>query len=110
MLTIRGRVRPAVESTKVLLVKTSNADVVPLGQGIGKSELVAKVVWLKSAIEARGGKVADFGDMTVEEVVDRSAFAHTVALWPSSRGKLTTGLSQSSPGVEGLDRRTARPD
>ncbi|GAA5992372.1 hypothetical protein JCM10908_000451 [Rhodotorula pacifica] len=42
------------------------------GRGIGKSELVVKVVWLKSAIEARGGKVADFGEMTVEEVVDRA--------------------------------------
>lgn len=48
-----------------------------LSQGIGKSELVAKVVWLKSAIEARGGKVADFGDMTVEEVVDRSVSMET---------------------------------
>lgn len=41
------------------------------GRGIGKRELVSKVRWLKAAIEARGGNVADFGEMTAEEVVDR---------------------------------------
>lgn len=40
-------------------------------QGIGQRELITKVLWLKAAIEARGGKVADFGDMAVEEVVKR---------------------------------------
>ncbi|GAA5871230.1 hypothetical protein JCM16303_000687 [Sporobolomyces ruberrimus] len=42
------------------------------GRGVGKSELVKRVLWLKDAIEKRGGKVADFGIMTVEEVVDRT--------------------------------------
>jgi hypothetical protein len=73
MLTIRGRVRPAVESIRAAR-QASRANLYSLWQGIGKRELVAKVVWLKSAIEARGGKVADFGEMTVEEVVDRSGF------------------------------------
>ncbi|BGP40730.1 hypothetical protein JCM10450v2_004726 [Rhodotorula kratochvilovae] len=44
------------------------------GRGVGKTELVARVKWLKAAIEARGGRVADFGEMTVEEVVDRALF------------------------------------
>jgi len=30
------------------------------------------VLWLKEAIEKRGGQVADFGSMGVEEVVDRT--------------------------------------
>ncbi|CDR42043.1 RHTO0S06e09098g1_1 [Rhodotorula toruloides] len=42
------------------------------GRGVGKSELVSRVVWLKKAIEARGGRVADFGDMSPEEVVERA--------------------------------------
>ncbi|GAA6004275.1 lysophospholipid acyltransferase family protein [Rhodotorula paludigena] len=44
------------------------------GRGVGKSELVSRVQWLKSSIEARGGKVADFGEMAPEEVVDRALF------------------------------------
>ncbi|GAA5965561.1 hypothetical protein JCM3765_007380 [Sporobolomyces pararoseus] len=42
------------------------------GRGVGKSELIKRVLWLKEAIEKRGGQVADFGSMTVEEVVDRT--------------------------------------
>ncbi|GAA5915410.1 hypothetical protein JCM6882_001416 [Rhodosporidiobolus microsporus] len=42
------------------------------GRGVGKSELVKRVVWLKEAIEARGGQVADWGEMSVAEVVDRA--------------------------------------
>ncbi|KPV77785.1 uncharacterized protein RHOBADRAFT_48040 [Rhodotorula graminis WP1] len=42
------------------------------GRGVGKSELVTRVKWLKKAIEERGGRVADFGDMTLDEVVDRA--------------------------------------
>lgn len=84
MLTIRGRVRPAVASIRAARW-ARRANLYSLWQGIGKRELVAKVVWLKSAIEARGGKVADFGDMTVEEVVDRSGSAHAGGLYLSPR-------------------------
>ncbi|GAA6042860.1 hypothetical protein JCM8097_007194 [Rhodosporidiobolus ruineniae] len=42
------------------------------GRGVGKSELVARVLWLKAAIQDRGGQVADFGEMAPEEVVDRA--------------------------------------
>ncbi|GAA5826424.1 hypothetical protein JCM11251_002361 [Rhodosporidiobolus azoricus] len=42
------------------------------GRGVGKSELVKRVIWLKEAIEARGGQVADWGEMSVNEVVDRA--------------------------------------
>jgi len=53
-----------------------------LEKGVGKTELVARVKWLKAAIEARGGRVADFGDMSVEEVVDRCvSHAVLLSLW-----------------------------
>ncbi|GAA5896942.1 hypothetical protein JCM5296_002664 [Sporobolomyces johnsonii] len=42
------------------------------GRGVGKTELIKRILWLKAAIEARGGRVADFGDMPVEEVVERT--------------------------------------
>ncbi|GAA6059510.1 hypothetical protein JCM10212_002253 [Sporobolomyces blumeae] len=42
------------------------------GRGVGKTELVKRVLWLKQAIEDRGGKVADFGQMSAEEVVERT--------------------------------------
>ncbi|GAA5971080.1 hypothetical protein JCM11641_004135 [Rhodosporidiobolus odoratus] len=42
------------------------------GRGVGKGELVTRVLWLKAAIEARGGQVADFGEMGVEQVVQRA--------------------------------------
>ncbi|GAA5851497.1 hypothetical protein JCM8547_001112 [Rhodosporidiobolus lusitaniae] len=42
------------------------------GRGVGKSELIARVLWLKKAIEDRGGQVADFGEMSVEQVVSRA--------------------------------------
>ncbi|GAA5830872.1 hypothetical protein JCM3766R1_003456 [Sporobolomyces carnicolor] len=42
------------------------------GRGVGKSELIKRVLWLKEAIEKRGGQVADFGSMSVDEVVDRT--------------------------------------
>lgn len=41
------------------------------GRGVGKAELVQRVGWLRNAIEARGGKVADFAGMEIGEVVDR---------------------------------------
>ncbi|CAG8613436.1 4831_t:CDS:10, partial [Acaulospora morrowiae] len=42
------------------------------GRGVGKRELVRRVDWLKAAIIAKGGRVADFGGMTTDEVVDRA--------------------------------------
>ncbi|KAK4054685.1 hypothetical protein OIO90_003497 [Microbotryomycetes sp. JL221] len=42
------------------------------GRGVGKSELIQRVNWLRSAIEKRGGRVADFAGMDVESVVDRA--------------------------------------
>lgn len=41
------------------------------GRGVGKQELVERVGWLRSTIEARGGRVADFAGMDLESVVDR---------------------------------------
>ncbi|KAI9175858.1 hypothetical protein H9P43_006222 [Blastocladiella emersonii ATCC 22665] len=34
------------------------------GRGVGRSDLVAKIDWLRSQIVAKGGKVAEFGDPT----------------------------------------------
>ncbi|BGP16858.1 hypothetical protein JCM10213v2_004865 [Rhodosporidiobolus nylandii] len=42
------------------------------GRGIGQSELISRVLWLRQAIEARGGQVADWGEMGVEAVVERA--------------------------------------
>ncbi|KAM0789523.1 hypothetical protein ACM66B_000338 [Microbotryomycetes sp. NB124-2] len=42
------------------------------GRGVGKAELIQRVNWLRSAIEKRGGRVADFAGMDVESVVDRA--------------------------------------
>lgn len=41
------------------------------GRGVGRAELIDRVGWLKSAIEVRGGRVAEFAGMNIEEVVDR---------------------------------------
>lgn len=42
------------------------------GRGVGKAELVKKVGWLRNAIESRGGRVVEMGDMSLEEVVERA--------------------------------------
>lgn len=42
------------------------------GRGIGRSELVKRVEWLRSVITSRGYQVADFGQMSTEEVVVRA--------------------------------------
>lgn len=42
------------------------------GRGVGRSELIKRVEWLRSAIEKRGYQVADFGQMTTGDVVDRA--------------------------------------
>jgi len=40
--------------------------------GVGRNELIRRVDWLRTAISAKGGRVADFGDMTTGEIVDRA--------------------------------------
>lgn len=42
------------------------------GRGIGHSELVKRVEWLRSVIHSRGYHVADFGQMSTSEIVDRA--------------------------------------
>ncbi|KAK4699865.1 hypothetical protein P7C70_g6389, partial [Phenoliferia sp. Uapishka_3] len=42
------------------------------GRGVGRSELIKRVGWLRAAIEARGGRVAEFANTETEQVVDRA--------------------------------------
>lgn len=42
------------------------------GRGVGKADLSKRVDWLKASIIRRGFQVADFGQMTTTEVVDRA--------------------------------------
>ncbi|GAA94612.1 hypothetical protein E5Q_01264 [Mixia osmundae IAM 14324] len=42
------------------------------GRGVGRNELVRRVDTLREKIISRGGRVAEFGGMTTEEVVDRA--------------------------------------
>lgn len=42
------------------------------GRGVGLSELIRRMDWLATRIRAKGGRVADFGGLTITEVVDRS--------------------------------------
>ncbi|CAG8507080.1 11866_t:CDS:10 [Ambispora leptoticha] len=44
------------------------------GRGVGRNELIRRVEWLRSAIRAKGGRVDDFGNMTIGEVVDSLVF------------------------------------
>ena len=44
------------------------------GRGVGRSELIRRVEWLRDRITAKGGHVAEFGNRTTAEVVDRSPF------------------------------------
>lgn len=41
-------------------------------QGVGRDELIQRFIWLRAAILARGGNVADFGGMSIAQVVDRA--------------------------------------
>ena len=54
------------------------------GRGVGRRELVRRVEWLRDRILAKGGRVAEFGNRTTAEVVDRCS------LLPKSM--LTEGL------------------
>ena len=42
------------------------------GRGVGKSELVRRVEWLRARILAKGGKVAHFHGLSTDVVVDRA--------------------------------------
>ncbi|CAG8448350.1 4975_t:CDS:10 [Diversispora eburnea] len=42
------------------------------GRGVGRKELIRRVEWLRAAILKKGGRVADFGDMTTGDIVDRA--------------------------------------
>ena len=41
------------------------------GRGVGRRELIRRVEWLRDRIHAKGGRVAEFGNRTTAEVVDR---------------------------------------
>lgn len=41
------------------------------GRGVGMSELVRRIEWLRGRIRAKGGRVADFGALDTEMVVER---------------------------------------
>jgi glycerol-3-phosphate O-acyltransferase len=41
------------------------------GRGVGKSELVRRIEWLRTRIRAKGGRVAHFGGAETETVVER---------------------------------------
>jgi glycerol-3-phosphate O-acyltransferase len=42
------------------------------GRGVGRKELIRRVEWLRDRIIAKGGRVAEFGNRTTAEVVDRA--------------------------------------
>jgi glycerol-3-phosphate O-acyltransferase len=41
------------------------------GRGVGRAELIRRVEWLRARITAKGGRVAEFGNRTTAEIVDR---------------------------------------
>ncbi|CAO0792927.1 unnamed protein product [Mucor circinelloides] len=41
------------------------------GRGVGRSELIRRVDWLKKIIEDKGGQVSEFHDMSTGEIVDK---------------------------------------
>ena len=41
------------------------------GRGVGRRELIRRVEWLRDRIIAKGGRVAEFGNRTTGEIVDR---------------------------------------
>ncbi|KAG2210014.1 hypothetical protein INT47_003450 [Mucor saturninus] len=46
------------------------------GRGVGRSELIRRVDWLKNVIEAKGGQVSEFNDMSTGEIVDKTVVIH----------------------------------
>jgi glycerol-3-phosphate O-acyltransferase len=47
------------------------------GRGVGRRELIRRVEWLRDRIIAKGGRVAEFGNRTTGEIVDRYALPGT---------------------------------
>lgn len=41
------------------------------GRGVGRSELIRRVNWLKKIIEDKGGQVSEFYEMPTSEIVDK---------------------------------------
>ncbi|GAA5798730.1 glycerol-3-phosphate acyltransferase [Helicostylum pulchrum] len=46
------------------------------GRGVGRSELIRRVDWLKKVIDAKGGQVSEFHDMSTGEIVDKTVVIH----------------------------------
>ncbi|OBZ87843.1 Dihydroxyacetone phosphate acyltransferase [Choanephora cucurbitarum] len=46
------------------------------GRGVGRSELIRRVDWLKKIIEDKGGQVSEFHDMSTGEIVDKTIVIH----------------------------------
>ncbi|RCH90268.1 hypothetical protein CU098_003351 [Rhizopus stolonifer] len=46
------------------------------GRGVGRSELIRRVDWLKKIIESKGGQVSEFHDMSTGEIVDKTVVIH----------------------------------
>ncbi|KAI8979677.1 hypothetical protein BDF20DRAFT_906184 [Mycotypha africana] len=46
------------------------------GRGVGRSELIRRVDWLKSITENKGGRVSEFYDMSTGEIVDKTVTIH----------------------------------
>lgn len=42
------------------------------GRGVGRTELIRRVDWLRRRIHAKGGRVADFGSLSTGAIVDRA--------------------------------------
>ncbi|CAG8484079.1 7131_t:CDS:10 [Paraglomus brasilianum] len=62
---------PTNEQNKVTLLRALGYRILS-DIGVGRAELIRRVDWLKAAIVVKGGRVADFGDMTTGEIVDRA--------------------------------------
>ncbi|GAN00936.1 acyltransferase [Mucor ambiguus] len=46
------------------------------GRGVGRSELIRRVGWLKKIIEDKGGQVSEFHEMSTGEIVDKTVVIH----------------------------------
>ncbi|KAI9365062.1 hypothetical protein BD770DRAFT_433317 [Pilaira anomala] len=46
------------------------------GRGVGRSELIRRVDWLKKIIEDKGGQVSEFHEMSTGEIVDKTVVIH----------------------------------
>ncbi|KAI7905108.1 uncharacterized protein BX663DRAFT_501774 [Cokeromyces recurvatus] len=46
------------------------------GRGVGRSELIRRVDWLRKIIEDKGGQVSEFHGMSTGEIVDKTVVIH----------------------------------